>query len=285
MSKKLLQTLHSNMEFFSGVEKKIAAVILKDPKAFIALSLTDLSERAEVSQGSIVNFARKFSGGGFPALKLQIASELSDYEPLPFNAVTKEDRPQAVFEKVTDGIEAALKNTAALNDEETFERVVAKILRAKKVEIYGIFRSAVVATDFYYQLIQLGIPATFVSDVLTCAISASMLDQDSLVIAVSSSGRTKDIIDVVQTAKANGVPVVCLTSNPVSPLATLSDDVLIACGGSSVSEAQSEIRFSQMYLTDAICSCLRSKIDEDGEKRYFELRNIITSHSVITEES
>lgn len=281
MSQNLLHILRSDTDALSGVERKIANIILDDPQKFMSCSLSEVSELASVSQGSIINFSKKFAGGGFPTLKLQIAANLSDYEQQPFSVIDKDDSFKDIFHKIINSDIVALKNTASINDEETFHRVIRKILTAKKVELYGIFQSAVIATDFQHQLLQLGIPASFVSDVLTCAIQASMLDPDCLVIAISFSGRTKDIIDVVKLARAGNVPVVCLTSNPNAPLAKLSDDVLVAAaGGSSIGETSSEIRSSMLLLTDAICSCLRSKIDEAGEKRYFEFKKILESHGV-----
>lgn len=281
MSQNLLHILRSDAEALSGVERKIANLILEDPKSFMSRSLTEVSELAQVSQGSIINFAKKFAGGGFPALKLQIASNIADYQQQPFSVIDKEDTVKDIFHKIINSDMVALKNTAALGDEETFHRVVRKILCARKVELYGIFHSAVIATDFQHQLLQLGIPASYAGDVLTSAIQASMLEPDCLVIAVSFSGRTKDVIDAVKLAKAGGVPVVCLTSNPNAPLAKLADDVLVAAsGGSSIGETSSEIRSSMLLLTDAICSYLRSKIDEAGEKRYFEFKKILESHGV-----
>lgn len=281
MGKKLLGALKANLVFLSGVERKIAAVILEDPKKFTSYSLTELSEVASVSQGSIINFANKFAGGGFPALKMQIALGLSDYEKQPFSAVAENDDAKVVLKKVADDTQEALRNLQLFNDGETLQRTAERIMNAKKVEIYGVFRSAVVANDFYYQLLTLGIPASFVSDVLTCAVSASMLEKDSLVIAVSSSGKTKDVIDAVKIAKGNGVPVVCLTAHKDSPLASISDEVLIApASGNSVSGRDMEIRFSQLALTDALCAYIRNKSSANGEKLYFGLRDILNSHNV-----
>ena len=108
-----------------------------------------------------------------------------------------------------------------------------------------------------------------------------MLDQDSLVIAISSSGQTKDIIDAVSLAKENGVPVVLMTANRISPLAKLADEVIIAApSGISQSTRSNEIRISELVLVDALCAYLRSRIDETGENRYFNIKNILTSHSV-----
>lgn len=281
MKEKLLRELKSNLEYMSNAERKIAEVIVADPKQFTAYSLSELSKRAGVSQGSVINFANKYGGGGFPALKMQVATALSHEQEQPFSAVGKEDTFKEILDKTTGGIYDALKNTSVLNDEETLKAVAEMILRAKKVEIYGVFRSAAVATDFYFQLLQLGISAAFVSDVLTCAVSASMLGEGSLVVAISSSGQTRDIINAVGLAKANGVPVVAITAHKSSPLAKLSDRVLVALpSGNAVSTNATEIRLSQLALTDALCSYIRNKIDADGNNRYFKMSEILKSHNV-----
>ena len=138
-----------------------------------------------------------------------------------------------------------------------------------------------VATDFYYKLLQLGIHASSESDVLSCVVSASMLDSDSVVVAVSTSGRTRDIIEAVEMAKSRGVQIVCITGNKNSPLAKMSDFSLVApASGNSISGWLDEVRFSQMLITDTICDYLRSRIDESGEKNYFTVSSIISSHSI-----
>lgn len=280
MERNLLIELKSNLEFMSDVERKIADAILSAPKSFIALSLSKLSDKTGVSQGSIVNFANKYVGGGFTALKLEIASCISTHET-PFSVVEESDSLKDIFRKTTHDAYDAFKNTAALNENETLRKVAEMILRAKKVEIYGVFRSAVVATDFYYQLLQLGIPATFVSDVLTCAVSASMLGEGSIVVAISASGQTQDVIDAVKLAKSNGVPIVCITAHKSSPLAKLSDEVLISApSGNSLISNATEIRLSQLLLTDALCSYLQSQLDADGQKGYFKMNEILKSHNV-----
>lgn len=281
MKQTLLRELRSNLDYMSNVERRLAEVILKDPRRFVSYSLGELAELAQVSQGSIINFANKFCGGGFPALKMEVAASLPHASDTPFSVVTDGDSLKEMLQKTTESIGDALKNTSALNDEETLRAVGDLILGAKKVEIYGIFRSAVVATDFYFQLLQLGIPATFVSDVLTCAVSASMLGEGSLVIAISSSGQTQDVIDAVRLAKANGVPVITITAHKASPLAQLADRVLIAApSGNARSANANEVRLSQLALTDALCSYLRTRLDADGNNRYFKMNEILSSHNV-----
>lgn len=281
MSRNVLSEISSNKKFLTSVEKKIADEILSSPEDFISYTIASLSEATGVSQGSIINFSNKFSGGGFPALKILVAQSIKEYEGRKFSVVEEDDSVMTVLEKQSDNISRALKNTVEMNDKKALSEVASAILSAKKVEIYGIFRSAVVATDCYYQLIQCGMPVSFVSDVLTCAVSASMMTEGDLVFAISSSGRTKDILDAVRIAKQNGVKVICLTANISSPLAKLSDYVLVASSsGNSRTEEQNEVRMSQLAVIDALCAYIRNATDKSGEKRYFTLENILESHSV-----
>lgn len=281
MGKNLITELKTSLNFLTKVESKIAREIIDNPSAFITYSMSELAKKADVSQGSIINFSNKFAEGGFPELKLRISACIGVQKKQQYNIVDANDSLKDALRKNADSLSLAYKHTDEINSEQTFEQVVERILKARKIEIYGIFRSATVATDFCYQLLELGIPASFVSDILTCSISASMLDESALVIAISSSGKTKDIIDAVKNAKANNVPIISITSNPNSPLAKLSDNVLVApASGVSVSSRATEIRSSQLLITDTICSYIRRKIDFKNESRYYKLKTILSSHSV-----
>ena len=281
MTENLISYLKTNINYLTSVEGRIARKIIDDPTKFITYTMLDLARDADVSQGSIINFSKKFADGGFPELKLLIAANRSNCDGMQREDIDKLSPMCESLSKMIRSHNAAHILTAAANNEETLASVTEKILNAKKVEIYGVYRSAAVATDFCYQLLELGIPASFVSDILTCSISAAMLGEDSLVVAVSSSGRTKDIIDAVKNAKARNVPIVSITSNAASPLAKLSDDVLIASSSGSSDESNlCEIRASQLLLTDAVCSHIRKTIGPANKERYLEFEKILTSHSV-----
>ena len=277
----LISELMVNRDYLSPVEQKLADVILKDPKKFITYSISELAEIAGVSQGSINNFAKKLVGTGFAGLKLLLAQQLPKRAEKQFNLAGPGDEIKDILAKNRAEMATAFQNTIDINSEQTLQRVVDLILRAKRIEIYGIYRSSIVAMDLYYQLLQLGLSASFVSDVLMCQISAARLEEEDLVIAISSSGRTKDILDTVKVAKANRVPVVCITSDREAPLVKLSDEALFSVSsGNSISNRMDEIRLAQMFLTDSLSSYIRYKIDETGEKRYFKVAEMISAHSV-----
>ena len=281
LEKNILSKIEANISVYSGIERRIAEKILENPKKFITYSMTDLSKEAGVSQGSINNFSKKVSGNGFSALKLMIAQQLPLYTEEQFTSLEDGDSIKDILRKSKVENEKALKNTIILNNEHSLESAVNKILTAKKIELYGIARSGIIAKDFFYQLLQLGLPATYVDDVLLSPVSSSMLDENCVVIAVSSTGRTKDIIDAVKIAKENNVHIICITANKNSPLAKLADDVLLAMpSGETVTGTANEVRLSQMFLTNCICSHLNYILDKDGKKHYYKVKNILDSHSV-----
>lgn len=277
MSQNIFTKLQSEYGFLTRVEKQIADVLLRDPRQFMGLSMTQLSQQTGVSQGSITNFSKKFSPGGYGELKLQVASCLSTQEESA--AVVEQcDNMRDAMNGVMNDSMVSFRNTQARNDEAVLQTVARRILDAKKVDIYGVAQSGISAQVFCYQLIQLGLPATFLSDMLMSAVSASMLDSDDLVIAISASGRTKEILDAVQIAKENGVPVVCLTSHRSSPLAKLADDLLLTVPGKLIDGSGD--RVSQLFVIDVLCSYMRGIIDAGDKKRCVRLQEIMTSHSV-----
>ncbi|MBE7043098.1 MAG: MurR/RpiR family transcriptional regulator [Ruminococcaceae bacterium] len=277
----MFQKLKANLAFYSSVEKRIADLILADPKTFISYSMAELSDVAGVSQGSINNFAKKMVNSGFTDLKLQIAQQMTEFSPKPFSLIERGDGIKDVLQKSIHEVTTAFSNTAELNGEGTLQRVVDIILNARNIDLYGIMQSGIIATDFYSQLMQLGLSAKYVNDVLMCPVSASMLNEQDLVIAISTSGKTKDVLDGVKIAKKNGVTVIGMTRNPNSPLAKLSDEVLlITSSGSSISTNTPEIRLSALFLIDSLCAYLRSKLGDRGEERYFKMSEILNTHSV-----
>lgn len=277
----ILGEIKNSYEFLTKTERKIADIILSDPNNFTKLTIVKLSSATNVSQGSINNFSKKFCGGGFSDLKLKIAGCISSYRESPFSTIDKTSSMKAVLKHRIDGTYEAFNNTAQINPETALKEAAEKILCAKRVELYGVYQSGIVARDLCYQLINLGIPASYQEDTLMGAVTASMLDSSCLAIALSSSGETKDIIDAVTLAKNNGCKVICFTSNKFSPLAKISDNVLLSVGsGWSISDKYNEQRLSQMLLADTICSYLRSVIDESGNRHYYKTQEILSSHSV-----
>ena len=61
----------------------------------------------------------------------------------------------------------------------------------------------------------------------------------------------------------------------------MADEVLLAASsGMSISDRADEIRMTELLVADTLCAYMRSMIDAEGEKHYYKLRDIISSHSI-----
>ncbi|MEE0946512.1 MAG: MurR/RpiR family transcriptional regulator [Acutalibacteraceae bacterium] len=281
MDKNILNEIKSNYNFLTKTEKKIADLILSSPADFTKISITELSQSADISQGSINNFSKKFCSGGFTDLKLKIATDYSSYSEKPFSDITSDSAIKTALKKRINTTVQAFDNTYKINGENELKSACEMILSAKRVEIYGVYQSGIVARDLCYQLIQLGIPASYVDDTLMGAVAASMLNADSLVIALSASGQTKDILDAVEIAKDKGSKILSITSNKYSPLSKESDVFLISTNsGDTISNNSNEVRLSQLLLCDTLCAYVRSVIGQAEKEHYYKLQKILNLHSI-----
>jgi 6-phospho-3-hexuloisomerase len=113
----------------------------------------------------------------------------------------------------------AIANTISDGD---VEKLLAELLRAKRIYVIGAGRSGLVAKAFAMRLMHLGLQAYVVGETITPAMNAG----DAMVI-FSGSGRTKTVADIAETAKDIGAHLCLITSNADSRIGKISDCIVI----------------------------------------------------------
>ena len=275
----ILAKIQAKKNFMSRTERKIAEVILDNPEKFIKYSAIELSAIAGVSQGSINNFSKKFASGGYAALKVKVATELKAYVESNSDSQIEDDSISGIMKSSAKNIYTAFLQTQQLNNEKALMNVAQLIMTAKKIEIYGVAQSGVVAEDFAHQLSRLGYVVKSVTKALICQVSAMALDSDSLVIAISMTGCTSDVYDGVRIAKENGAKCICITRNDKSPVAKLCDEVLLVSQGSEeILNFADGVKMCEYYLISAICTYIRYHMTDAEKLRYTKIINILNTH-------
>ena len=132
---------------------------------------------------------------------------------------------KSAMKKIAEHIQKTVEH---LDDREV-DNMVSEILKAKSVFLVGAGRSGLVGKAFAMRLVQVGISAHVVGETTTPAIT-----KKDLLIAVSGSGRTSQIVNVVKIAKDIGVRVLTITSYPEEKLGQLSDHVVTIKGRTKV---------------------------------------------------
>ena len=82
---------------------------------------------------------------------------------------------------------------------------------------------------------------------------SSIMEKGDLVIAISHSGETEEIIKTVELAKENGVSIISITENKESELKEISDINLSYISGETVLETGSiSSKLAQIFLIDTV---------------------------------
>ncbi|MFT4060124.1 MAG: KpsF/GutQ family sugar-phosphate isomerase [Legionella sp.] len=95
------------------------------------------------------------------------------------------------------------------------------------VVVTGIGKSGHIGTKIAATLSSTGTPAFFLHPAEGIHGDLGMLTSSNIVLALSKSGNTKEIIDLLPTLKQQGIPLIALTCNADSILAKQADAVLL----------------------------------------------------------
>lgn len=265
--------IRKRLSSMSEAGRRIGTFILNDPQKVTSMTLRELSGELSVSEGSIVNFSTRLGFDGYTALKLAVARSLATGELLVYESAAPDDSARDVMKKVRDNTVDALRATceSVTEDELIF---AAKILTEtkKRIEVYGIGSSAMIAEDAAFRFMKLGLPATAVRDSYIGSVSALMLDPDCTAVAVSYTGRTHDLIKTMSIAKAKGAKTLCITCFADSPLAQLCDISLIAVSGEALVNKLSTVsRIAQLMIVDTLCEYIASRRHDDTVRQQSEI--------------
>jgi len=236
-------------------EKKIADLLLKQPKSILPLSIVDFAEVCGVGEATVVRFSRRLGLDGYQQLKISIAQE---EDPTPVNEnITESDSAADVFSKVCNDVYNSLEKTKLTVKDDALEDFCKFVMSAKDIYVFGLGNSAPVALDATHKFLRLGIRAQAYTDNHMQAIVASHISEGDLALAISHSGSSRDIIETMRLAKENGAKTVAITNNGKSPidkycdimLHTISDETNYRILGLSS-------RISQLAIIDAVYSYL-----------------------------
>ena len=237
--------------------RRIAQFILERPEEIVGMSVTELSEATEVSEGSVINFCRSVGLSGFQQLKLSLAQEI--VQPVQFihEDLERNDDVGTICRKVFHSGMQALRDTLSVLDSEAVARAVETISAAKRIEIYGIGSSAPIAEDTQYRMLRIGLDVRAVTDSHIQAISASRCDPNVAVLTISHSGATHETVVATRLAKEAGAKTIVITNFARSPIQAYADIVLFTMARETRfrTEAMTS-RIAQLCVVDALIAGL-----------------------------
>ena len=120
-----------------------------------------------------------------------------------------------------DYILKSIEKTLEEEAEDT-TKFVDHIIDSKKVFIYGVGRSGLIAKAFAIRLVQMGLEVFFIGETIT-----PIVEEGDLVVIVSYTGETMSAIQTANIVRRVGAKVVTITANDHSKLSGASNIVIM----------------------------------------------------------
>lgn len=223
----MLERIKSQLEALSSAERKVAELVLEQPYTMMQAAVADIARNAGVSQPTVIRFCRSMGCSGLPDFKLKLAGSLVTGVPYVHSSVRPEDPTSEIVAKVFDNTVTALLKSRNDVNPQAIEAAIDAISRARRVEFYGLGNSGITAADAQHKFFRFGISTVAYADTHIQMMAASVLNADDVLVAISSSGRSRELLDAVEEATASGATVVAITASG-SPLARAATIALMA---------------------------------------------------------
>ncbi len=234
-------------------DAKIANYIAAHLESFMAMTISDLARSIEVSEITISRFCKKLELPGLQALKITLSKELNTPNPFLTNDLTPRDNVREITEKLFANIQDGLQNSLSLLDFGTLEEAAHAIYKASRLMLFGYGNSATVCHDIATRFVRLAKSCEFTSDPHQQMTLASICDSHSVIIAVSYSGSSVQLLSALQTAAENGATIILITSHKNSPASRLADYTLIGIGPEVRHNSESSVsRLIHMAIGDVL---------------------------------
>ncbi|MGN7383862.1 Uncharacterized HTH-type transcriptional regulator ybbH [Chlamydia abortus] len=243
-------------------EKKVADTVMKDPEAAVFYTITDLAEKADVGETSVIRLCRKLGFKGYQEFKLSIVQDLASPAEQIMGEIEENDNMETIAKKITAHNTQALHNALSLLNEQHLNKVADAIIRADRLFFCGVGSSGLTAMDAKYRFMRLGFQADAVMDSHMMAMNVALVGKNDVVAVISTSGSTKDVVNAVSIAKANGAFIFCITNHGKSPVTQQADAVLLGTSRETPLQGGAfSSKLTQIHLLDILSTvvALRQK--------------------------
>jgi len=239
----------------SIAERAVLDYLLENKSSLSDFSVEKIAEAAYTSPASVVRMCKKMGYKGFKDFKIDFILSNAKVE-LPDN----KEYVDVVLNKDEHGGRSAIENniraleeTLNLYDEKIMQKAAEIIMSARKILIFGKGSSFLVCKDLEMKLRRIDKFCIAQGESHDQLIDATFINQNDVVIFISNSGKTKEIISAALVAKQNKAKIISITKIGSSLLADMSDVVLYTSTleGEFRSAAMTS-RISQMTIVDAL---------------------------------
>ena len=217
-NKSVIPVIESAYDDLTNVEKSIADYFINYVNGE-DLSSKAVSQRLFVSEASLSRFSKKLGFRGYREFLFA------------FQGSTKSEKNLDILTRqVLNSYQKVLEKTYSLIDNEQMIRLAQMLDLYERVYVYGIGSSSVVAREFKLRFMRLGLDVDYLAEAHSIRMNITRVNELSLVIGISVSGRTEEVVEGLKTAKEKGAKTIMLSGAKVYEYRSFYDELVLMGG-------------------------------------------------------
>ena len=231
----------------------ISRFVLSQPEGALGLTLAELASRVGTSVASISRFCTMLGYENYRAFQIDLAATLAGSSSPVLDLFSANDDPSTVIRRVFEMNRQSLADTEALLEYESMVAVAKLVVSARRLCFVGIGGSGLTAKLGALRFASLGITALAITDPYEGLLTLSSATAEDVVIAISHTGRSAVVIELLALAGDRGARTVGITNYADSLLAEKSEFVLLTSFRErQINAAVSSSSVAQLCVIDAI---------------------------------
>jgi len=271
MTNNLLQRLSTQQDQLNRSERKVVQVIIADPQSATRMSIAALAELAKVSEPTVNRMCRSFGLKGYPDFKMELAQSMARGMPYVSQTVDQNDTAAQYTDKIFTSTMASLDTAKQQIDSKAIERAVDYLSQAQQICFFGMGASGAVAQDALHKFFRFNIPVVAHNDSLMMRMTAAACKRGDVLVLLSFTGRTKEMVEVARIGRSAGALVIAITQEGSS----LAEEASLVLGVESPEDTDvympMQSRMIQLTLVDVLATGV---ILRRGEDFHSHLKNI-----------
>ncbi|MFJ7467082.1 MurR/RpiR family transcriptional regulator [Peribacillus frigoritolerans] len=235
LAENLIYGIECSMDKFTKTEEELAQYILQRPEEVSQLTISQIAKKLHISPATITRFCQKLAFSGFNEFRHEL-KRFVDLRNTPKNM--KNIKQVDYFAKLYQDHLGIIDNTFHITTYDNIQKAVSFLTKANKIHVYGIGSSGIAAQEFKSKFFRIGLTVEAITDPHQSMMDAALSNENSVVIGISISGTTKEVISAVKIAKKQGACTLVFTGDKNSELSQLGDLSLLVTSKNSMHMGQ-----------------------------------------------
>lgn len=268
----LLEVIRRALPGLRKSDRRVAETILEAPLAATEMTLAALAEASGVSEPTVLRFCTAIGCDGFRDLRVKLARSLAFSRSTSHTAISPEDDLGTIITKIFDFNLSNLAWARSKLDPQRLAAAVETLSSCDRIEFFGFGASGIVARDAQQKFPLFGVPCGAPTDGHQMFMTAAMVGPRDVIVAISNTGTTREVVQATRLAKERGARTIGITGSESSLLRHCDIGIVVETLENTDVFTPTISRVAAMVIIDILSTAVSLGRDEAHRARIADMK-------------